>query len=294
MDLVQKRNLKGLLFVLPFIIGFLVFFIAPLVTSAFYSFGDLDPHQGYKLIFKGMANYHRALFEDAQFNRMLVQSVQAMAAQVPIILIFSFLVATMIKSSFPGRAAIRAILFLPVILTSGIVSSMENNDLVQGLMTSAMSDASSVLVSTDSLQHFLLNLNFPAGMASYVMSAVTGIFGIINRSGIQILIFLAALQSISPALYEASSIEGATSWDNFWKITLPMVTPQMMVCLVYTIIDLFVDVNNTTMQYIYNFSFVHSQFGFASAMSWIYFMITVVVLAVYTGIISRFVLYYES
>lgn len=293
LDLVQKHNLKGLLFILPFLIGFFVLFLVPLIQSLLYSFGYLDSENSFKLVFTGINNYKQALFEDAEYNRMLISAVGETAAKVPIILIFSFIIANLIKPVFPGRAAFRSILFLPVILTSGIVPGLESGDLVQTLVDSASSSAN-VLVSTESLQNFLINMGFPANMSTYIMSAVTGIIDIINKSGIQILIFLAALQSISPSLYEASAIEGATAWEHFWKVTFPMVTPQILVCLVFTVIDLFTNLNSEVMKYIQDFAFNKFQFGFSSAMSWIYFLVIAVILLIYTGIISRFIFYYDS
>ena len=293
LDLTTKHNLKGLLFIAPFLVGFALFFAFPFIQSLLYSFGKLDSANSFKLVFTGLTNYKRALGEDADFSRMMIEAIANTGLRVPVILIFSFLFANLIKPVFPGRAAFRAILFLPVILTSGIVPALESGDLVQTFVDSSL-NSSSVLVSTASLQEMLLNIGFPVNFASYIMSAVTGILGVVNKSGIQILIFLAALQSISPSLYEASSIEGATAWEHFWKVTFPMVTPQLLVCLVYTIIDLFTDMNSKTMKYIYDFAFNKFQFGFSSAMSWVYFLVIIAVLGVYTLVISRFIFYYDN
>ena len=294
LDLYQKHNLKGLLFILPFLIGFLVFFLFPFIQSLMYSFGDLDPNNAYQLVFRGLKNYKRALLEDAEYNRIIIESVTATAAKVPVILIFSFITANLLKQEFPGRIGFRIILFLPVILTSGIVPGLESGDLVQGVLNSSINSDTAGLVNAGSLQELLLEMNFPVSFAGYIMTAVGGILDIVNKSGIQILIFLAALQSISPSLYEASAMEGATGWEHFWKVTFPMITPQVLVCLVYTVIDLFTDLNSTAMKYIQDYSFNKFQFGFASAMAWLYFGVVIIVLAVYTGIISRFIFYYDA
>ena len=164
---------------------------------------------------------------------------------------------------------------------------------MQEMMSGALSSESTSLLSVDSLRAFLVNINISSKLASYITDAVTNILSIINHSGIQILIFLSALQSIPEALYEASSIDGASGWENFWKITFPMVIPQMIVCLVYTIIDLFVSTNNSVITYIYSVAFNKIQFGLSSAMSCIYTVIVAAVLGAFTFIFTRIFKHYR-
>lgn len=288
-SLAQKKAAQGYWYVLPFALGFVFLFLYPMCQSLLYSFGTLDQNNNFKLVLEGIENYRVALREDAVFYRYLIESIKDMFFQLPIILIFSFIMANLLKQSFFGRDIIRMIFFLPVVLAPNIVTRIEEGNLVQGIYSSMVTEGSS-LVSTESLQQFLLDMNLPTGLAEYIMTAVSEILFTVNHSGIQILIFLAALQSISPSLYEASSIEGASAWENFWKITFPLVMPQMVVCVVYTVVDRFVDMNNPVMVYVQEQAYGSLRFGLSAAMSWIYTVVVVIILAVFViafNILSR-------
>ena len=293
MTLAQKHNSIGYLFVLPFILGFFLLFLYPLVQSILYSFGELDPSDNFSIVFKGANNYFVALREDASYYRLLISALRDMLYQMPILLIFSFIIAHLLKDQFPGRGIIRLILFLPVVLSSGVVVTLGNNDTMQAMLNSALSEETTNMISVESLQQFLLNINISTKLASYIIGIVTNILPIINHSGIQILIFLSALQSIPESLYEAASIDGASAWENFWKITFPMVIPQMIVCLVYTIIDLFVSTNNSVISYIYGIAFNKIEFGLSAAMSCIYTLIVTAVLGVFVFIFTRLFKHYQ-
>lgn len=289
--LARRECVHGYLYIAPFIFGFVFLFLYPMVQSVLYSFGTLDQNNGFSLVLEGLGNYKYALTQDAVFYRYLITSVKDMFVQLPVILIFSFIMANLLKTEFAGRNIIRVIFFLPVVLSSGIVGRIEADNVVQGLYTDMISSGN--LVSEDGLQQFLLDLNLSTSLANYIMNAVSSILETVNNSGIQILIFLAALQSISPSLYEAASMEGASAWENFWKITFPVIMPQVVVCVVYTIVDRFVNMNNDVMLYIYDKAYGSLQFGLSAAMSWLYTIVVVVVLVVFAGAFSGINRHYE-
>ena len=296
-NLMKKRHsLAGLLFVSPFAFGIIFFYLAPIVQSFLYSFGDLDPSNSYKLTFNGLIHYHRAFFVDAQFVRILLPNVLSTLAKIPIIIIFSFLIATMLKNSFRGRNVFRMIMFLPVVMCAGIIPMLDAADLMQGMISGGgiQEGTGQVLANIEPIKEFLLGLNLNAAFVSYILSAVTGIFSVINNSGVQMLIFLAALQSVPSSLNEASSIEGATAWEHFWKITFPMVSPQILVCVIYTTIDSFTNLTNSVMQYISNLINKRFEFGYGMSLSWIYFFIVIAALLVLGGTVSKFVVYSEK
>jgi len=270
----QKESIKGYIFILPFIIGFIFFFGYPFIQSTLWSFGNVDFRNNASLDFTGISNYIYALREDPQFYKLVLTSVLEMVLKLPLILIFSFLMANFLKPKFVGRNFFRVIFFLPVILSSGIVTSLEDFSLMQDLTG---------LVTESNLESFLQDLNFPSFLATYISDAVDQVSTIVNSSGIQILIFLAALQSISPSIYEAASIEGATAWENFWKITFPMVLPQIIVCMLYTVVDSFIDSNNEAVSYVYKMGFTNYRFGVSSAMSVIYTVVVLLMLAIFVG-----------
>ena len=126
-------------------------------------------------------------------------------------------------------------------------------------------------------------------MVEYVTMLINSIYNIVNRSGVQMLIFLSGLQSISPAIYEACSIDGASGWETFWKITFPMISPMILVNGVYTIIDSFTTDSNQVMRYI---SEVYQESNVLStAMAWVYFLIVILIIAAFAGIASTYVFY---
>ena len=293
-----KEAVAGYLFAIPFLVGFFGFFLPMLVKSVQFSFSNMTVEKSGYVLTKaaegGWEHYIRALTIDPKFNLELLNAVKDMGINVPLIIIFSFFAANLLNQKFRGRGIARSIFFLPVILTSGVVLGLESSDLLQttlgpeGMLSA--DDANTVF----NVAGFLLNYtNLPSGIVMYLSQAVRGIYDIVIASGVQILIFLAGLQGISPSLYEASDMEGATAWENFWKITFPMISPLILVNAVYTIIDSFTSADNELMKMIKTTIFTDVKYGFGSAMAWIYFLIIVVIIAVVGGIIGKRVFYMD-
>ena len=298
LSLTGKEAVAGVLFILPFLIGFFGIFLPLIVESIHFSFTNMEVSStGYVLkpaADNGLEHYLRALTIDPDFNLQLLTSIGQMAAKVPLVIIFSFFAATLINQKFHGRAIARSVFFFPVILTSGVIMGLENSDLLlQTLSTTGESaeDMASFLNMARFLSEYT---NLPASMIGFLSDAVNGIYDIVVASGVQILIFLAGLQSISPSLYEASSIEGATAWENFWKITFPMISSMILVNSVYTIIDQFTNETNEMVTTIRDTIFVDVKYGYGSAMAWIYFICIAVILIIVGGLISRKVFYYDE
>jgi ABC-type sugar transport system permease subunit len=126
-----------------------------------------------------------------------------------------------------------------------------------------------------------------------VIDIINQIYPIVMSSGIQILIFLAGLQTINPSIFEASSLEGATGWENFWKITFPMISPMILVVVVYTIVDFMVRTDSEVMNYVNITVNRLREFGFGSAMAMIYFLVIAAILGIVGLLISRLVYYYD-
>ncbi len=298
LSLVGREALAGLLFASPFLIGFFFLFLPMVIKSISFSFSNMTVEQnGYVLTRaakNGFEHYIRALTIDPDFNRQLLEAVVSMFTKVPIILIFSFFTANLLNQKFHGRTVARSILFLPVILTSGVVLGLESSDLLLSTLSPAElsgTDFSTILNVSGLLLKYT---DLPASAINFLANAVNGIYGIIIASGVQILIFLAGLQSISPSLYEASSMEGATAWENFWKITFPMISPLILVNSIYTIIDSFTSGSNEMMKMIKNTIFGEVKYGLGSAKAWIYFICIGVILLIVGGIISRHVFYNDE
>lgn len=293
--LVKKREIKGLYFVSPFLLGFFAFIFFPMLQSLLYSFNDLVFDGSVSLSFVGIENYKRAFLSDTEFRKLLLSSLSDMLIDVPIILIFSMLVAVLLNGQFAGQSIFQIIFFVPVIVSAGILPELFDGDKVRNAIISAesMTGEATSAINANVIGDLLIRMSLPSGFIEYIMYAITNILEVLNSSGIQILIFLIALKAIPRSLFEASSIEGATAWESFWKITFPMVLPQMVVNVVYTLIDSFANNVNPIMRSITEYNFEKFQFGYAAALSWVYFAIIIVVLLSLTGTIKLFMKRYD-
>lgn len=294
--LLKRREKFGYIFVSPYILGMLFFFLTPIAESFAISLGKIETQNGYRVLVEGLGNYYRAFRVDADFLPLLLNSVGAMAATVPIIIVVSFIVASLLNRNIGGRVLFRCIFFLPVIISTGIMKTIELDNVLSAVIIAGETNVvtGEVLTSTQQyITELMLNSNLSPEVSNYILFGISNILNVLNDSGIQILIFLAALQTISPSLYEASAIEGATGWENFWKITLPMISPQILVVTIYTIIDSFVDTNNDIMRFIYTKSFTDFEYGFSAAMSWIYFLVISVFIAL-VFLISKPLVFYQG
>ena len=297
----DKRKARvGWIFVLPFLIGF-AFVYLPIIRDSFWlAFNEMTivTGGGYSLEFVGLKNFQEALFEDPGFVQTLITGIGELIFEVPAILLFSLFMAVLLNQKMAGRAAFRAIFFLPVVLATGIMESIESANILgtymgesSGIDDGSGSSAASEIVSAMDIEMLFSNMKVGQELVTYVVSIINNIYGIVNRSGVQMLIFLAGLQSISPAIYEACRIDGATGWETFWKITFPMISPMILVNAVYTIIDSFTTESNTVMSYISSVASGTSGEVVSTAMAWIYFLIVVLILAIVAGVMSMFVFY---
>jgi len=289
----QQKAIWGFLYVLPWLLGFIFFFLIPLISSLRYSLSKITANaQGMIIEFIGIKNYVEALTINTSFNRTLTESIINMVINVPLIVIFSLFLAVLLNQKFFGRAAARAVFFLPVILASGVILSLESTSLIQAVNEQNAGSSGAInAFSSFELQRLMLEAGVSETIVLYLTGAVDRIYEIVSLSGVQILIFLAGIQTISPQLYEASKMEGATGYEAFWKITFPMVSPLILVNVVYTIIDSFS--RNALTDLIRETGFTKFNFGLSSAMAWIYFLCIAIILLISTSIISRKVFYHE-
>ena len=294
----RRKARAGWVFVLPFIIGLLLIYLPVMFDSIQFSFSQLNNLQGggYTLTFIGFENYQKALFEDAGFVQVLVAGLQSLAFEIPAIVIFSLFMAVLLNQKMIGRGAFRAIFFIPVIISTGIMEGIATYDqsMDAGINDGSGESATEGIVNAMDIQMLFANMKVGTELVEYVTQMINNIYDIVNRSGVQMLIFLAGLQSISPAIYESCSIDGATAWETFWKITLPMISPMILVNTVYTIIDSFTSSKNTVMSYISSQSGQVNGQVVGTAMSWIYFLIVALILAAIAGILSAFVFYQKK
>ena len=300
----RKKGLYGYGFVAIWIVGVIYMFIIPIVQSAYYSLckTELVPtleaaaekgmeSTGIYTEWNNFQNYYDVLFLDTNYLPNLTTSLAEMVPQVIMIMIFSLFIALLLNQKFRGRTFARAVFFLPVLVATGPVIAVIKGDIATNGVASA--EQFSALFETDlvdELLEFLGIYNLSEQLTTTIQTITSDIFNLIWSAGIQILIFLAALQQIPTSAKEAASMEGATGWEFFWKITFPMISPMILANLIYTVIDNFVDSENPVMQLVMNES-RNLEYGTSAAMAWIYFLIVAVALAIIVGIVSRFVFY---
>jgi ABC-type sugar transport system permease subunit len=300
----RKKSLYGYGFISIWIIGVILIFIGPLLMSIQYSLStttlvsrdnmhlyDMDG-PGIHLAWNNFRHYNHALTVDGEFSVGLATSLVDLIPQVVMVLIFSLFVAVLLNQKFKGRTLMRAIFFFPVLIATGPVISVIN-----GTMASQGAAGDAAQFSTmfqadmvDGFMRFLGLYNVSEEFTSFIGGVTSDIFNLLWKSGIQILIFLSALQQIPTAAKEAASMEGATAWEFFWKITFPTISPMILANLIYTIIDTFSDSQNFVMRRVLQ-QVGQNEFGYGAAMAWIYFGIIALALAVVVGIVSRFVFY---
>ncbi len=271
----QRQGFVGFMFVLPWFMGFLFFFLQPLLMSLNFSFSHISMFDNYATTWAGAENYLNAL-KNADFVQKLTTTLGDLLVNVPVIIVFSLFVAVLLNRKFIGRGLVRAIFFLPVIVTTGVVMKAFNAESDAATVMQGEAAKGTLFAVTDATE-ILNNTGLPEGVLEYMTKVSDKIFNIIWQSGIQILLFLAALQGISPSLYEASDVEGATGWETFWLITFPSVSPIIIVNVVYTIIDSFSSNDNVLLILIEN-KIGNFDFATASAMSWMYFVLIFIII----------------
>ncbi len=268
--------------------------VKPMFQSLYMSFCDVQLGPGgFNYVFAKLFNYDRALTVDTEFNRLLTEELSRMFINSLAIMVFSFFVALILNQKFKGRALVRAIFFLPVILSSGVILGVEfNNSLLSG-MQEVIENSTNGSSITDAIQEILITAGIGTRAFETVFEIVDGVYDVAIASGIQIIIFLSGLQTISDSMYEAADIEGCTSWEKLWKITFPMISSLFLVNWIYTIVDFCMRSDNEVMEKISEAMIVNLNYGFASAMAWIYFATVLVIIGISSGIISKGVYYYD-
>jgi len=294
----EGRNaVSGYLFILPFLIGFLAFMFFPILESLRMVFSEVNidtVRHGFSMDFTGLENLNRVFFVDPEFNRMLVEELGRMLLIVPAVIIFSLFVALILNQEFRARGFVRAVFFLPVILSSGIMIGLETNNSLLSSMAEIIKDSNLMKSSiTGVLEDILVGEGAAADFMEYIFLIVNQIYDIAMASGIQIVIFLSALQTIPPSMFEAAKIEGATGWECFWKITFPMVSSLILVNIVYSVVDYFIRTDNRVMEKINQTLMRRMEFGFSTAMAWVYFLAVIAIIGISVKLISKKVYYYE-
>lgn len=285
-----KKRYYGYGFIALWLFGTIFYFIRPLVSMVQYSFSDIVLNDyGYSLHFVGLQEFDKAIRGDPNFLQDLSASMTKMLYEVPVIVMFSLSVGVVLNSKFRGRTVFRAIFFIPVIVSSGMVINKLSGGTGEETLLQSQNSA---MFSVTGMDVLLDNMGLPHEIVGFLTDTANNIFNLSWRSGVQILLFIAALQSVSPSLYEASKVEGASAWDNFWKLTIPSVSPMILLAVIYTVVDSFIDYGNVLMQYITTQAKINIEYS--SAMILLYSLVMLAVVGVIFLISRRLVFYADD
>ncbi|GAA0353865.1 sugar ABC transporter permease [Alkalibacterium iburiense] len=298
LSLKNKRALTGLVFISPWLFGFLYFYLRGILQTIEFSLSDVSALEtgGFTTNFIGLDNFRFAFFQDPEFNQIIVNTVVDILVDVPLIIFFSLFMAMLLNGKFRGRTVMRAIFFLPVIMNAGAINSaleFAQQNIVGGVspVSSEVAAAATEGLNLNTIMMTFTDIGFPVAILEYITGAVSRIYLIVRSSGVQIVIFIAALQSIPHALYEVAEIEGATAYETFWKITFPMVSPLILTNIVYTIVDSFVQ--SEVVEKTQTVAFTNYNYGAGSAMSLVSTILVCIILGISGYIISKKTFYYN-
>lgn len=306
----RRQALWGIVFIIPLIIGFIYFFLLPFITTIVFSFSNVyrttaNPYTnrvyGAVTEWVGFDNYRFVWSVHSTFKETLWSVFKSTLVNTLMILIFSLIIAVVLNSKFRGRAFVRAVFFMPVIFNSQAVDvAISTGSLVSNAMEESGQD---IFTTMFNFGDFLTAANVPMTAVNFLTNAAKNIFDVISYSGVQILIFLSGIQSVSKQLYEAAKIEGATQYEIFWKITFPMVSPLMLTAGVYTVVDSFMRSDLLKLMSKYStggdVSFTLglgdlTKDGIYSAMSILFVLVSLAVLAIVLLALRRLVFYYDD
>ena len=261
----RKRSMEAYIFLIPWLIGVCLFFAYPIFVSIRLAFSDIVEFKGLKTAWVGLDNFRYIFFYDINFVPTFLKVVTDTLLNTPLCMVFSLIIAIFINRRMVGRGFFRTAFFIPVLLGTGYIMKQ-----LLGMGVDGMTVTTGILVPK-----LIADLLGPS-ITEVVQGFLDRITVVLWKSGVQIVLFLAGLQGISGSLYEAARVDGATEWEMFWKITLPMISPVIMMNVVYTIVSFFTDTTNPLVDYIYKMNFTNQQFEYAAAMSWLYFIFALV------------------
>ena len=290
-EAVKRRY--GIAFVAPWIFGVIVFVAVPIIYTVIYSFSVVTMGSyGLETEFVGFRNYYRLLFENTVFVDRLAASLTSVFTSLPIIVSLSLIFAIILNQNFKGRMLMRSVFFLPVIFSSGVVMYVLNGGGGSDAATisaSLGSEAASTYINPIDFSEILQRLDFPSDINDLLMKYLNDTFNLIWSCGVQILLFIAGLQTIPTQLYEVGSVEGATAWESFWYVTFPMLGRVTMLVVFYTMVELFVE-NSELVDSVLTDMRWNTIYDTTSAQLWIYFAGVGIVMGIVMLLYSKLLL----
>lgn len=284
----ERRKARwGWFFILPWFIGTVYFFVIPMVQAAIYAFNDVTMAGGTtNFEYVGFQNFIDLFSGNANFLPDLTEALLTMLYEVPVILVFSLLIAMVLRGSFKGNTFFRATFFFPVIIASGVVITILRT---QVMMTDSATSAQqqAYMFNLPDFQVLTTLFGLPDFIVEFATDIVNGFFDITWKSGIQIILLLVAVNHISPSYYEVADMAGATAWEKLWKVTIPMIAPTILVVIIYTIIDSFTDYGNVIMRMIDEYA-GNSNYSYSTTIALVYFLIVGALIGIVTLCMRKF------
>ncbi|MDD4413128.1 MAG: sugar ABC transporter permease [Oscillospiraceae bacterium] len=288
----KSKSIVGFLLILPWLIGCIWLFIIPFFNTIRYSFNDVKLGLGsLEMNWIGLDNYVESFTGDPKFLSILNDTIYRLWYQVITVIVFSCFFALVMNGEYKGRLLVRGICFLPVIIASGVIiqiftRSNITNNMLSGSPTSTMFQG----VEFGTL---LLEMGLPIGFVNILMRIINDLFSLVWRSGVQTLLLLGGLQSVPRTVYEAADVEGATSWEKFWKITFPLISPTFLLCCFYSVIDLSNDSSHLFVQYIQDLT-TAMNWSYASTIANYWFLIIIALIILIFLLLRKRVFYMED
>lgn len=279
------RSRYGLMFISPWLLGIALFFIYPILRTIWFSFADVSlSSSGIASIFLGFENYKQILSVDPDYTNNLASGITSVLTKLPLILVISLIIAIVLNQNFKGRVFFRGLYFLPVIIATGTVINLISASTGKNVMSAGMtSEISSSMIDFDLV---LEKLNLPSVISDYLAMALSGIQDCIWNSGIQIVLFISGLQTIPDSLYEVAKVEGCTKWEEFWYITLPMLSRVILLVIIFTCVELFTMTQNPVMVQAYD-CFSSAEYDTGAAMVLFYFAVIGVIMALVLWVLNK-------
>ncbi len=278
----QQQSLWGYIFISPWVLGLALLFAWPLGRSLVLSFQKVTDLFQWQTEWVGLDHYRQILTEDIVFTPVLIETLQTVAIDVPLILVVSLLLALLLTGVGRGQTFLRAVFFLPVVIGSaGVIQHMLSVGAGDQLLMSTLEPLmQGIGAEVDSVAE-----------GTPIQWIVARLTAVIWFSGVEILFFIAGLNSIPLSLYEAARVDGASPWESFWKITLPMLSPVILLVTIYAMIDQLTFPENPMIKYIMQVGVRGQQLEYASALGMAYFIIVFLQIALVVRIMSKFVFY---
>lgn len=286
----NKKSLYGFLFVLPWIIGFIFFFFRPFIQSVAFCFSKVTTGDtNFELKFIGLENFRWALYDDPDFVNNLISSFTGFVSNVPIVLILSLIIAVVLNGNFKGRTFFRSLFFIPAIISTGVVMQYISGDSVMEAMRSANDSTTAYSSEFIDFNAVFNGLGLPIEFGNMILGYLKDIFDLIWSCGIQIVLFVSGLQSIPSQLYEVSKVEGATKWEEFWYVTVPLLRFSIILVMVFTAIEYCASIDNAAMQQAHGLLVRGFVYDKSAAMMWLFFAVIGVVFGAVIWAVNHFV-----